>query len=92
MIIKSIRGTFSVQSYGKDQDKLIVKSSNKASLMKIFDEKRVVELPSDKNIYCVSLCKQEFVHTLILLVKEVNYSDFNQTNLDSFSETEEVFA
>jgi hypothetical protein len=40
----------------------------------------------------VCLCKQEFAHTLILMVKEVNYSNFYQTLRDITSETDRIFA
>jgi len=92
MIIKSIHGTFSIHSSGKDQDRLLVKSDDKKSLMRIFDEKRVVQNQSENNMYFVSLCKQEFAHTLILMVKEVNYSDFEKMMQEATKDSDEVFA
>ncbi|MFD2200705.1 hypothetical protein [Shivajiella indica] len=78
MIITSLHGTFSINSCEKDQDKLIVRSKEKDSLMRIFDSKRIIQCEIDGSSYFVTLCKQEFAHSLIMLVKEVNYSDFNQ--------------
>lgn len=78
MIITTIHGTFSIISNEKDQDQLIIRSKEKASLTRIFDEKRIIQCEKEGFSFCVSLCKQEFVHTLIMLVKEINYSDLDQ--------------
>lgn len=78
MIISTIHGTFSIISNEKDQDKLIIRSKEKSSLTRIFDEKRIIQYEKEGFSFCVSLCKQEFVHTLIMLVKEINYSDLDQ--------------
>lgn len=91
MIIKSIHGTFSINSTGQDQDKLLVKSNDKKSLLRIFDEKRVMHNHSDNSEYSVSLCKQEFAHTLILMVKEVNYSDFEKMISEPTKDSDGVF-
>lgn len=78
MIINSLYGTFAINSSEKDQDKLIVKSEMKESLMRIFDSKRIIQCEIDGSYYFVTLCKQEFAHSVIMMIKEVNYSDFNQ--------------
>lgn len=78
MIITTIHGTFSIISNEKDQDKLIIRSKEKSSLTRIFDEKRIVQCEIEGFSFCVSLCKQEFAHILIMLVKEINYSDLDQ--------------
>jgi hypothetical protein len=78
MIITSLLGTFSINSSEKDHDKLIVRSKEKESLMRIFDSKRIIQCELDCSSYFVTLCKQEFAHSLIMMVKEVNYSDFKE--------------
>ncbi|MGY6741479.1 MAG: hypothetical protein ACXIUQ_01985 [Cecembia sp.] len=92
MIIKSIHGTFSIYSSGKDSDKLVVKSKDKGSLTRIFDEQRIIRSQSEEGGYFVNLCKQEFAHTLILMVKEVNYSDVETIFAESNSNSDEVLA
>lgn len=92
MIIKTIHGTFSIYSSGKDSDKLVVKSKDKASLTRIFDEQRIIQSQSEEAGFFVKLCKQEFAHTLILMVKEVNYSDVDTIFAESNSNSDEVLA
>lgn len=82
MIINSLYGTFSINSSEKDQDKLIVKSDMKESLMRIFDSKRIFHSEIDGSSYFVTLCKQEFADSVIMMIKEVNYSDFNQSKAE----------
>lgn len=92
MIIKSIHGTFSIQVSENDHDKLIVKSNDKGSLTRIFDGKRINHCSSEDNTFYVSLCKQEFAHALILMVKEVDYVNFDQTLRDITSDSDRIFA
>jgi hypothetical protein len=50
----------------------------KESLMRFFDAKRIIPCEINGSSYFVTICKQEFAHSVILMIKEVNYSDFNQ--------------
>ena len=77
MIINSLYGTISVVSGGLDQDKLRIKSPKKETLMRMFDEQRIGHYESIEFPYYVEMCKQEFAHTLIILVKDINYPDFD---------------
>ncbi|EKB48995.1 hypothetical protein [Cecembia lonarensis] len=90
MIIKSIHGTFSICSSGKDADKLLVKSKDKESLTRIFDGQRIVQSEAEEESFFVSLCKQEFAHILILMVKEINYPDIQSVFVGSNSKSDEV--
>jgi hypothetical protein len=76
MIINSLLGTFSVVSSIQNHDKLCIKSKNKEVLMRMFDEKRINSYESGEYNYSIEICKQEFAHTMIILIKEVNYPDF----------------
>lgn len=78
MIINSLLGTFSVVSSLHNHDKLCIKSKNKEVLMRMFDEKRINNYDSADYNYSIEVCKQEFAHTMIILIKEVNYPDFIQ--------------
>lgn len=77
MIINSLFGTISVVSGGQDQDRLRIKSPKKETLMRMFDEKRITYYESADYPYYVEMCKQEFAHTLIVLIKDINYPDFH---------------
>lgn len=78
MIINSLLGTFSVVSSVQNHNKLCIKSKSKEVLMRMFDEKRINNYRSDDYNYSIEICKQEFAHTMIILIKEVNYPDFVQ--------------
>lgn len=78
MIINSLQGTFSVVSSVQNQDRLCIKSKSKEVLMRMFDEKRINNYASGDYNYSIEICKQEFAHTMIILIKEVNYPDFIQ--------------
>jgi hypothetical protein len=76
MIINTLYGTFSVVSGGQDKDRLRIKSPKKETLMRMFDEKRITQYESADYPFYVEMCKQEFVQTLIVLVKDINYPEF----------------
>jgi hypothetical protein len=78
MIINSLLGSFSVVSSVQNHDKLCIKSKSKEVLMRMFDEKRINNYESMDYNYSIEVCKQEFAHTMIILIKEVNYPDFVQ--------------
>ncbi|WP_373495850.1 hypothetical protein [Aquiflexum sp.] len=78
MIINSLLGNFTVVSSLKNHDKLCIKSNRKEVLMRMFDEKRINNYESADYNYSIEICKQEFAHTMIILIKEVNYPDFVQ--------------
>jgi hypothetical protein len=82
MIINSLLGTFSVVSSIQHHDKLCIKSKSKEVLMRMFDEKRINSYQSGDYNYFIEICKQEFAHTMIILIKEVNYPDFVQEMSD----------
>lgn len=82
MIINSLLGTFSVVSSVQNHDKLCIKSKSKEVLMRMFDEKRINNHESGDYNYSIEICKQEFAHTMIILIKEVNYPDFVQEMSD----------
>lgn len=92
MIINSLYGTISVVSGGVDQDKLRINSSKKETLMRMFDEKRIGHYESVEFPYYVEMCKQEFAHTLIVLVKDINYPDFQVELSEKEIQKNKIFA
>ncbi|TVP50860.1 MAG: hypothetical protein EA341_06690 [Mongoliibacter sp.] len=87
MLISSLHGVFSINMHDVDHEKLIIKSKNKEALQRIFDEKRIYAINQNKYKFCVSLCKQELAHILIMMIKEIDYADFenfiNKINLNA---------
>lgn len=90
MVIRSLHGIFTIVTSEINQDQLLVKARNKQELMRIFDEKRIAECINDQKEFSVQMCKQEFAHTLIMMIKEINYSDFEKTLLEIEGFSKEV--
>lgn len=92
MVITSLHGTFSIIASEKDQDQLFVRSNVKRELSSVFGEKRVSNYAGEGFEFCVSICKQEFANTLIMMVKEVNYSDLDKELKDINSSAINLYA
>ncbi|PRY90680.1 hypothetical protein [Mongoliibacter ruber] len=78
MLVSSIYGVFSIGIQEEDPDKLVIKARKKEALQRIFDEKRISLLSYDKFNFSVNLCKQELAHILIMMIKEIDYTDFEK--------------
>ncbi|MCH7400511.1 hypothetical protein ACFOUP_10450 [Belliella kenyensis] len=92
MVINSLHGTFSIVINEKDQDKLLVKAKSKAELTRIFDENRVRKCQEENFSFFVSMCKQEFAHTLIMMIKEINYLNFEKYLSELDLSSDRIFA
>lgn len=80
MYITSIHGIFSIVSASKDQDNLIISSKTKTAMLQLFDEKRIYTSEEREFNFHVALCKQELAHIMIMMIKEINYSELNFYN------------
>ncbi len=76
MVITSSHGIFSIVSSSNNPDKLIVSSKSKNALLQLFDEKRISTSEEKEFKFDVTICKQEFAHIMIMMIKEINYPDF----------------
>ena len=92
MVITSLHGIFSIVINEKNQDELLVRAKKKDELMRIFDEKRINKSSYDGFEYFVKMCKQEFAHTLIMMIKEIDYSDFDKLLSEINISTDRAFA
>ncbi|MDO9552800.1 hypothetical protein [Rhodonellum sp.] len=92
MVITSLHGTFSIIASEKDQDQLFVRSNEKKELSNVFGEKRVLDYEGESFDFFVPICKQEFANTLIMMVKEVNYSDLAKELQEIKSSSENIYA
>lgn len=72
MLISSVHGVFSVVISEQNSDKVEVRSNNKNSLARIFDAQRIKDREGN---FFVCISKQEFANTLIMMIKEIDYSD-----------------
>ena len=78
MLINSLQGIFSIVISETNPDKLEVRSNDKASLSRVFDNKRILERANVDFKFYVSISKQEFANTLIMMIKEIDYPDFDK--------------
>ncbi|EOZ98455.1 hypothetical protein A33Q_1109 [Indibacter alkaliphilus LW1] len=92
MQIISIHGAFLINLDRTNPDKLVVKSTLKSPLQRIFDEKRIYPLDQEKFKYAVSVCKQELAHVLIMMIKEIDYADFEQFVSELNLSSDQAFA
>lgn len=92
MVIESLHGIFTIVTNEINHDQLLVRAKNKEELMRIFDEKRICRCTEEQNDYCVQMCKQEFANTLIMMIKEINYSDFNKVLFEINNVSSKVLA
>ncbi len=83
MIVTSLYGTYSIVNCGKDQDQLLVRAKSKEELTRIFDGKRVLKSEGSEYEFYLSMCKQEFANALIMMVKDIDYGDFEQITSNS---------
>ena len=91
MVITSLHGNFSIIASEKDQNQLFVRSHEKRELSSVFGEKRILMYEGEGFNFYVSICKQEFANTLIMMVKEVNYSDLEKELQEIRSASENIY-
>lgn len=58
----------------------------------MFDEKRIISNQSAEYEFFVELCKQEFAHTMISMIKEISYPEFDKELADLEIGREQVSA
>jgi len=90
MLIQSLHGNFSIIASGKDQDLLFIRSNEKSELSNIFGEMRVSRYDGEGLEFYVAIRKQEFTNTLIMMVKEINYSDLGKELQEIKSSSENI--
>lgn len=78
MIIQTSICDFLIEESGKVDGCVFVYSDSLDEIQRLFGSSEVEYSNRNDWKYRVCICKQDLANTLILLVKEVNYSDFAQ--------------
>ncbi|GMQ24372.1 hypothetical protein Aoki45_10540 [Algoriphagus sp. oki45] len=79
MIIQTLSAKFLIESSSDCDGCLMVYSDNAEQLQRLFGSSVHHSLTFSDMPFLTKTCKQDFAHTLILLVKEVDYSNFPLT-------------
>lgn len=76
MIIQTLSAKFLIESSSDCDGCLMVYSDNSEQLQRLFGSSVHHSLNFSEMPFLTKTCKQDFAHTLILLVKEIDYSNF----------------
>lgn len=81
MIIQTSNCDFLIEDSGRADGCIAVYSSSLEELHRFFGSS-VIEFSSKNDWkYCVCTCKQDLANAMILMVKEISYSNFNLLSL-----------
>lgn len=78
MLIQTNNAKFLISNFSEKQDFLLVQSDNRDELERLFGSDEIRKGRQNQWPFAVKICKQEFAHCLILLVKEIDYKEFGQ--------------
>lgn len=81
MIIQTTDCEFLIESSDQTAGCVFIYSDSIEELQRLFGSSEVEYSAKDNWRYMVSTCKQEFANALILMVKEINYTDFDLPSL-----------
>ncbi len=81
MLIQTNKGNFLIEINQPKSDFVRIKTNSKEELERFFGSLQIDFSQNSEFPYQVCACKQEFANALILMVKEIEYSDFQQNNL-----------
>lgn len=76
MLIQTNNAKFLISNFSEKQDFLLVQSNNRGELERLFGSDEIRKGRKNQWPFAVKICKQEFAHSLILLVKEIDYKEF----------------
>lgn len=79
MIIQTSTCDFLIEESGRADGCISVFSDSLEEIQRLFGSSEIEYSAKGDRRYKVCTCKQDLANALILLVKEINYSDFNQS-------------
>ena len=77
MIIQTSKCDFLVEESGAKDGYVFIYSENLEEIQRLFGSSETEYSSKRDWKYRVSICKQDLANALILMVKEVNYQEFN---------------
>ena len=78
MLIQTSKANFLIEKNLGKSDCVKIKADSKEELQRYFGSSNVQFSIEQQFPFQVLACKQEFANALILMVKEIEYSDFGQ--------------
>lgn len=79
MIIQTINCDFLIEETGRTNGCISVYSDSLDEIQRLFSSSEIEHFDRVDWKYKVCTCKQDLANALILIVKEINYSDFTQS-------------
>ncbi|ERM80782.1 hypothetical protein P872_20990 [Rhodonellum psychrophilum GCM71 = DSM 17998] len=76
MWIASTFGFISIVQHWDQTDTFLVRARLKKDLQLLFDDKRILEIPSADYRYRVLVKKQEMADVLVKMIKDIDYPNF----------------
>ncbi len=84
MLIHTATTNFLIESKSGNPGCILIKSSSRDDLQRFFGSLQIQETENSVFPFQVLACKQEFSNALILMVKEIDYTDFMVNNAISY--------
>ncbi len=81
MIIQTSSGDFLIEESENNSGSLLVYSGELEEIQRLFGSSEIELTARPMWKYRVSICKQTLANVLLLLVKEVTYTDFSREKL-----------
>jgi len=81
MLIQTSNGNFLIERNSLKTDSVKIKTNSKEELQRFFGSNQIIFTSNPDYPYHIFACKQEFANALILMVKEIEYSEFNSQEL-----------
>ncbi|WP_339878849.1 hypothetical protein [uncultured Algoriphagus sp.] len=83
MKIQTSSASFLIEKCESESGCIIVSSNSREELYRFFGSLEITETNESFYTYTVSVCKQEFANAMILMVKEIDYSEFSSFSLQT---------
>lgn len=81
MIIKTVTANFLIEKCESNTGYMLIRSNSQEELFRFFGSLEI-SMTNDFFYTCeVHACKQEFVNALILMVKEIDYTEFSEYSI-----------
>lgn len=87
MEINTHTANFLIEGSSKRKGCVVIQSTSELELQRFFGSLSICHNPNSSYPYFVTSCKQEFANALILMVKEIDYSEFSSISLMDHSDT-----
>ena len=79
MKIQTIKSSFLIEEDENKKGCLFIKSDSNDEFHRFFGSLDIESTGSSEYPFQVKVCKQEFANALILMIKEIDYSTFSQS-------------